>query len=218
MANAPRTKAMDRTLDELTSSTADAAFVVDSRRRVVAWNRAAAQLLGYEGRQVLGKRCHEILRGTDLYGNPFCQECCPLVRAVLRREPLHRFAANLRSASGRNVCVRVVALLLPHGASGERDILHVLAPCICPEQAVAIEEQNEAPGNGPDRGDLLDLLSPREVEVLKLIGDGKSTGEIASLLCISAVTVRNHAQRIMRKLDVHCRLAAVSAARRSGML
>jgi transcriptional regulator EpsA len=53
-------------------------------------------------------------------------------------------------------------------------------------------------------------LSPREQEILKRIAEGKTNAEIAAMLCISSFTVKNHAQRIFRKLDVSNRTEAVS--------
>ena len=46
----------------------------------------------------------------------------------------------------------------------------------------------------------LSLLTPREREVLKLIAQGLSNGEIASTLFISEHTVKNHVSNIYRKL------------------
>jgi pimeloyl-ACP methyl ester carboxylesterase/DNA-binding CsgD family transcriptional regulator len=56
-------------------------------------------------------------------------------------------------------------------------------------------------------------LTPREREVLDLIGDGLSNDEIAEALFISPKTVRNHVSRIYRKLDVDSRARAVVIAR-----
>ena len=55
-------------------------------------------------------------------------------------------------------------------------------------------------------------LTNREHEVLALLAEGKATREIASLMCISPATVRNHIQRTMYKLHVHTRLEAVITA------
>jgi transcriptional regulator EpsA len=55
-----------------------------------------------------------------------------------------------------------------------------------------------------------DNLSPREQEILKWIAEGKTNAEIAEILGISSFTVKNHAQRIFRKLDVSNRTEAVS--------
>ncbi len=48
----------------------------------------------------------------------------------------------------------------------------------------------------------LDILSPRETEVLKLIAEGKSNKEIADLLFVSARTVDHHRAAIMKKLKL----------------
>lgn len=49
----------------------------------------------------------------------------------------------------------------------------------------------------------LSSLSPREREVLQLIVEGKSRGEIAEALCLSKKTVDTYRNRIMQKLDIH---------------
>jgi DNA-binding CsgD family transcriptional regulator len=61
-------------------------------------------------------------------------------------------------------------------------------------------------------------LTPREVEVLRLLAGGASTDQIAELLNISRETVRNHVRSILRKLGVHSRLEAIAVARGEGML
>ncbi len=48
------------------SSTAEAAFEVDDRGRIVIWNRAAEQLLGYSAGQAIGKPCFELLYNLSL--------------------------------------------------------------------------------------------------------------------------------------------------------
>jgi DNA-binding NarL/FixJ family response regulator len=61
-------------------------------------------------------------------------------------------------------------------------------------------------------------LSPRERHVLKLIAEGKSTKEIASILCISAKTVESHRTRLMQKLDIHDVARLVRYAIRRGLV
>ena len=61
-------------------------------------------------------------------------------------------------------------------------------------------------------------LTRREYQVLLKLSEGLATGDIADALFISRVTVRNHVARILVKLHVHSRLAAVAYAMRNGLL
>lgn len=61
-------------------------------------------------------------------------------------------------------------------------------------------------------------LTPRQLETLALLADGRSTNEIARVLGISLETARNHVRRLLRALDVHSRLEAVARGRELGIL
>lgn len=61
-------------------------------------------------------------------------------------------------------------------------------------------------------------LSPREMEILQLVGTGISNREIADRLVISEGTVKNHLSSILSKLNVKDRLQAVIRAREYGLL
>ncbi len=50
-----------------------------------------------------------------------------------------------------------------------------------------------------------DVLTPREADVLALLQDGRSNGEIAAALSVSVETVRTHARSVFRKLGVRSR-------------
>jgi transcriptional regulator EpsA len=54
------------------------------------------------------------------------------------------------------------------------------------------------------------VLSGREVQVLQWVRDGKTNQEIAQILDISPLTVKNHVQKILRKLKVSNRAQAVA--------
>jgi len=53
-------------------------------------------------------------------------------------------------------------------------------------------------------------LSPRELEILSLVAQGRTNGELARILWISPHTVRKHLENVFAKLDVHTRTAAVA--------
>jgi DNA-binding NarL/FixJ family response regulator len=61
-------------------------------------------------------------------------------------------------------------------------------------------------------------LTPRRYQVLRLLGEGLGTAEIAHELVLSEQTVRNHVRDVLRDLDAHSRLEAVDIARRLGLL
>ena len=61
-------------------------------------------------------------------------------------------------------------------------------------------------------------LSSREIEVLELVAAGRSNSEVADQLFVSETTVKSHLAHIFSKLDVSSRTAAVSEARRKGIL
>jgi DNA-binding NarL/FixJ family response regulator len=64
---------------------------------------------------------------------------------------------------------------------------------------------------------LLTQLSERELQVLKLIANGKDNAQIASELFISAKTVKNHISNILLKLSIENRIQAAVYAVRSGL-
>jgi two-component system, NarL family, response regulator LiaR len=70
----------------------------------------------------------------------------------------------------------------------------------------------------PIPADTKGRLSERELEVLRLIVDGKSNPEIASLLYLSLSTVKCHVRSIMDKLAVDDRVQAAVVALRSGLV
>lgn len=63
-----------------------------------------------------------------------------------------------------------------------------------------------------------DALSPRELDILRLISTGKSNRAIGKSAGISEETVKSHVNKILSKLDVTSRTEAVSVAVRRGVI
>jgi DNA-binding NarL/FixJ family response regulator len=81
----------------------------------------------------------------------------------------------------------------------------------------SLRRSAKAPTNG--NGSRSDVnLSPREREILTLLAEGRTQGQIASELVISSKTVATHIQHILSKLGVHTRAQAVALAFRRGLV
>ena len=65
---------------------------------------------------------------------------------------------------------------------------------------------------------MAEALSDREVEVLRLMADGRSNGEIANRLGIATSTVKTHVHSIFHKLNATRRTQAVARARTHQLL
>lgn len=63
----------------------------------------------------------------------------------------------------------------------------------------------------------LSLLTPREMEVLHAIGEGKTNAEIAAELMISATTVKTHVSNLLAKVHARDRVALAIIARKVGL-
>ena len=69
-----------------------------------------------------------------------------------------------------------------------------------------------------DRSDATNLLTPRELEILRLAADGKSNVEMARVLWVTEQTVKFHLSNLYRKLKVSNRTGASRWAQRNGLL
>lgn len=65
---------------------------------------------------------------------------------------------------------------------------------------------------------LPELLSNRELDVLRILASGVSNREIAKALFVGEETVKSHVARILRKLNAENRTQAVSIAQRLGLI
>lgn len=215
---------------DLVASTGDPAFGTDEGGRVVIWNRAAEKLFGYEASDVLGRPCHDIVCGKDLFGNRFCDETCTLGHMIRRHEAVRRFEMDVRLASNQLQRVSVSVLAVPGPRPSQFTLIHLLQPVARrdpsghppiqlgvgaragPDSTVSAGSATASPPPS------LASLTPRELEILRLLADGASNQKIADSLYISVMTVRTHVQNVLRKLDVHSKVEAVALALRHRLI
>jgi PAS domain S-box-containing protein len=166
------------------------AAIVD-REGMVTWINKAA-------REVFGNRV----------GQPFVSVVAPeyvdLVQRQLQRklngEPMTDYDVEVITADGTRRRAEISSVLIPGG-----DVCHAVfgLAVLGPPRPVAAESVH---------------LTPRQNEVLQLLGQGAATDDIASMLHLSKETVRNHVRNILRELRVHSRLEAVARAHALGLL
>ncbi len=65
---------------------------------------------------------------------------------------------------------------------------------------------------------MFEPLSQRELEILKLVAQGRSNREIGERLFLALDTVKGHNRRIFDKLQVQSRMEAIARARELGLL
>ena len=84
--------------------------------------------------------------------------------------------------------------------------------------AKIVSELKRVGQTSPPPQDLVEPLSNRELEILRLVSDGLSNKEIAEKLVIAEGTVKNHLSSILAKLSARDRMQAVVFARKIGLI
>lgn len=161
------------------------------------WSSGAQALTGLRRDEVVGKRC-DTLRFKDASGDPICSEPCEIARLAL---------AGVPDVDRQIEC--------PVG-EGQRPLLMFSIGASCQGQSVIMHIFQPRPGGSEQ--ERASLLTPRQLDVLRQMDGGLTTKQIAAELGISAHTVTNHVQAILRSLGVSSRVAALHRARQLGLL
>src|SRR5690348_15423494 len=90
-ARAPVAAAETPDVLDLFTRTSDGVMAVDPTCRVILWNSAAESVLGYTASEVLGRACHDLVRGRDAAGNLFCHPHCSVLTMARRDELTHAY-------------------------------------------------------------------------------------------------------------------------------
>ena len=100
--------------------------------------------------------------------------------------------------------------------SAVRQVARGVGALLAPAVARRLIDRFTVTAPDPTRLDL-DRLTPREVDVLRLIGRGRSNAEIAGELFIGETTVKTHVARVLMKLDLRDRVQAAILANEAGL-
>ena len=161
-------------------------YVLDNTG-IVRWiNPAAERLVG----DIRGRHFTSVVAPED---SRRAREL--FTQKMLGSSPATEATGHLVSTAGKRVAVEVSGVALRNGET----VVGVFG--------LLEERPDDGPTAPPPH------LTPRQVEVLRLLEQGRSTKQIAAELHLSTETVRNHIRRLLQALGVHSRLEAVAAAR-----
>ncbi|MBE7519601.1 MAG: PAS and helix-turn-helix domain-containing protein [Thermoflexaceae bacterium] len=204
---------------------ADGVYAVDSGQHVVYWNPAAERITGVTGEEAVGRQCYDVMAGTDIAGRCYCRVDCDTIVCARRGEGVESYDVLARPGERRlwvNMSilpVRTAGFDQPLAVHIFRDITRPRMAEVLAEEAVAVVARYaEAIQTAQPGEPVADHLTPRELEVLRLLAAGATVRAIALELVITPATVRAHIEHLMNKLGAHTRLQAVVVAARRDLL
>ena len=170
-------------------------FVLDRKGRIVWLNDAATTLVP----AATGRKFTDVLAPDQVH-----RARRVFARRLLGQAPFddHATVINLPDGDRQQVEISSVPLRKGHQIVG---VFGVMRPVRLPEQPTTSE------GAAPN-------LTPRQHEVLRLLGEGHTTDQMAEQMGLSAETVRNHVKAVLGQLGAKSRLEAVITGYRLGLL
>jgi DNA-binding NarL/FixJ family response regulator len=141
-------------------------------------------------------------------------------------DPVQKFALSFPVGKSETKWFEVSLFAVPSYHTALSTIVHVIRESRKKPSALERTLASEArppvaeplwPMTGASNSPLADLTE-REREILRGLSEGMSTSALAKKLGIAPVTVRNHVQNVLQKLDVHTKLAAVALAYQHGLI
>jgi len=200
--------------------TGDAVYVVGPEYSIVHWDEQMESLTGVLSEEAVGKPCYDAVMGEHEDGAPFCAHGCSVMHLARAHRPVSSFEMRIRTRSGERRWVSVSNLTveteqgpylvhLLRDSQGTHDALQMA------HGLIQLSSKKEAPA--PRRHDV-PALTPRQLEVLELLAQGKSVREIGKDLYLSEATVRNHVRSLLQALGAHSQLEVLAKARELGIL
>ena len=134
---------------QMFANTGSGVWAVDDSQRIMFWNRAAEELLGFTAEQALGQLCHRLLAGQDTQGQPSCQAECHRIQRARQRDPVQGFEMLVRCQDGSVSRISVSIIVVPAGAQDNTPaaLVHIFrqigkAPAMLPMRIQLLGDMN----------------------------------------------------------------------------
>jgi PAS domain S-box-containing protein len=193
----------------------DGLFVTDEQQRIVAWSPSAEAALGHRAADVIGRRCYEVIAGTDICSHPVCRPRCTAVTNASRGRTTASYDGAALGSKGQRVWINNSIIVYRDDGDRRTLLVHLFRrrkPPTAERPETPAAPQPRARGRGPARRGGLQPLSRRELETLRMFAAGQTTAEIAEALTISRYTARNHINNLLRKLGARNRIEGLLVA------
>jgi DNA-binding CsgD family transcriptional regulator len=190
------------------------AWVTGADRAILYLNPRAESLFQCSASECVGRVCYEALgaRGLWVSGRgtlrPFCGSRCAVQNSLERGRELPAVDACL-VRSGELQWIHLLPIPV-RGEDGTTLVVHCALPADREHRLEAYVAHVAGRSPHPPCPACLLALSRRESEVLRLLAEDLTLGEIAERLGVSYVTVRNHVQHMLAKLGVHSTAEAIA--------
>ena len=209
---------------------ADGALVIDENQRVVYWNRAAQEILGYKSNEVVGRACYEILEGRGDNGLSLCRHHCYVAAIAVTGSPVASYDTCVNTKSGESIWINVSILSFPASDNSNHLVVHLFRDATQKRQSEQFTQQvldavkqvrdsSFSPSTFPiPSTSIAHDLTDREREVLALMVEGLNNNQIAARLIVSVSTAKFHVSSILSKLGVASRTEAVAVALQNNLV
>jgi LuxR family maltose regulon positive regulatory protein len=140
-----------------------------------------------------------------------------LERALRLAEPEGYIRTFVDEGEPMRSLIEELRLAIARRRPGDPRLLAYMDRLLSAFAGESLESALDAPSDQqPTTSNLVEALSERELEVLRLIQAGFSNEEIAEQLVIAVSTVKTHVNNLYGKFGVHSRTQAIAAARELG--
>jgi LuxR family maltose regulon positive regulatory protein len=141
-----------------------------------------------------------------------------IIKALTLAEPENYVRTFVDAGEPMRLLISDSGLQIKERGEGADRLLAYVGRLLAAFDSITPQQEPEIPGLKSPISNMVEPLSDREFDVLRLLVGGQTNQEIAQILCVSINTVKTHLKNIYGKLGVSNRREAVASAREFGLI